>query len=111
MIHSVKRTLEVCMRHVASFLGLLLAAASACGQAGGTGSIQGTVSDPSGGVVPGATVTATNIATGVRIERKTTDAGFFVLSLLPAGEYSVSVTATGFQTLALARVAVDALAI
>ena len=76
------------MRHVAYCFALLLAAGSAFGQAGGTGTIQGTVTDPSGAVVAGATVTATNLATGVRTERKTTDAGFFVLSFLPAGEYT-----------------------
>jgi hypothetical protein len=76
------------MRHVACCFALLFAAASAFGQAGGTGSIQGTVTDPSGAVVAGAAVSATNLATGVRTERKTTDAGFFVLSLLSPGEYT-----------------------
>src|SRR5438477_242739 len=52
------------------------------GQVGGTGSIQGTVTDPSGAVVVGAAVTATNLKTAVETARKTTDAGFFVLSLL-----------------------------
>ena len=59
----------------------------------------------------GAAVTATNLTTGVETDRKTTDAGFFVLSLLPAGEYTVTVKATGFQTLTQARVMVDALAV
>ena len=99
------------MRHVAYCFALLFAAGSAFGQVGGTGSIQGTVTDPSGAVVAGAAVTATNLATGVETERKTTDAGFFVLSLLPAGEYTVTVKATGFQTLTQARVTVDALAV
>ena len=99
------------MRHVAYCFALLLAASSAFGQAGGTGTIQGTITDPSGAIVAGATVTATNLATGVRTDRKTTDAGFFVLSFLPAGEYSVTVTAAGFQTLTQPRVAVDALAV
>ena len=84
------------MRHVAYCFALLVAAVSAFGQVGGTGSIQGTVTDPSGAVVAGATITATNLATGVKTERNTTDAGFFVLSLLPAGEYTVTVTAAGF---------------
>ncbi len=99
------------MRHVAYCFALLLGASAAYGQAGGTGSIQGTITDPSGAVVAGAPVTATNLATGVRTERKTTDAGFFVLPFLPAGEYSVTVTAAGFQSLTQPRVAVDALAV
>jgi Carboxypeptidase regulatory-like domain/TonB dependent receptor len=98
------------MRHVAYCFALLFAAGSAFGQAGGTGSIQGTVTDPSGAVVAGASVHATNVATGVRTDRKTTDAGFFVLSLLPAGEYTVTVQATGFQTLSQTKLVVDALA-
>ena len=95
------------MRLVAAFL--VLSAGLSFGQVGGTGTIQGTVTDPSGANVAGASITATNLATGVKTERKTTDAGFFVLSLLPAGEYKVSVTANGFQTFVQEHVVLDAL--
>ncbi len=98
------------MRHVAYCFLLLVATGLAFAQVGGTGSIQGTVTDPSGAVVADASVTATNVATGVETARKTTDAGFFVLPLLPAGEYTVTVKATGFQTLTQTHVVVDALA-
>ena len=97
------------MRNAAFCICLLVAAGLAFSQVGGTGSIQGTVTDPSGAVVGGATVTATNIATGVASVRKTNDAGFFVLPLLPAGEYSVAVTAVGFQSLKQEKVSLDAL--
>jgi hypothetical protein len=90
--------------------GILLLNGAAFGQIAGTGTIQGTISDASGAVIPQATVTATNIATGVQTERLTTAAGFYVLSPLPAGEYKVQVTATGFQTLIQEHVVVDALA-
>ena len=99
------------MRHVALCLALLVAAGSALAQVGGTGSIEGTVTDPLGAVVADATVAATNVATGVETARKTTDAGFFVLPLLTAGEYTVTVKAAGFETLTQAHVIVDALAI
>jgi hypothetical protein len=92
------------------FLAALLGVASAIAQVGGTGTIQGTVTDPSGGVVAGASVTATNVATGVETARKTSDAGVFVLPLLTAGEYSVTVKATGFENLTQPHVIVDALA-
>ena len=93
------------------YLTILLAATStAVGQIGGSGSIQGTITDPSGAVVPQATVTALNVATGVETVRETTAAGFYVLSPLPAGEYRVKITAAGFQTLTQEHVVVDALA-
>lgn len=79
-------------------------------QIGGAGTIQGLVSDPSGAVVPSATVSATNEATQVKLTRQTTGAGYYVLSPLPAGLYTVSVGAPGFQTRLQPNVAVDALA-
>lgn len=98
------------MRHVACCLMLLAASYPATAQVGGTGSIEGTVTDPSGAIVPGAEVAAINTANGVQIARKTTDAGVFVLSLLPAGVYKVTVTAKGFKVLSQPNVAVEALA-
>src|ERR1039458_5932119 len=92
------------------FLAALLGVASATAQVGGTGTIQGTVTDPSGAVVTGASVSATNVATGAETARKTSDAGVFVLPLLSAGEYTVTVKAAGFETLAQTHVIVDALA-
>ncbi len=91
------------------FLGMLLAAATATAQVGG-GTVQGTVTDPTGAVIAGASVTATNVATGVETARKTTEAGFFVLTPLQPGEYTVTVAAPGFQTLSQQRIMVDALA-
>ncbi len=53
------------MRHVLYCAVLWIWVGSSFAQVGGTGSIQGTVTDPSGALVTSATVTATNIATGV----------------------------------------------
>jgi hypothetical protein len=89
---------------------LLAAPWPALAQVGGTGSIEGTVTDPSGGIVPGASVTAINVATGVETASKTTNSGFFVLTTLPAGEYRVTIKAAGFETLNQEHVVVDALA-
>ena len=83
----------------------------AAAQTGGTGSIQGTVFDPTGSAVPGATVTATNILTGVRTKAVTTNAGYYVIPLLKPGQYTVTVSANGFQTLVQNNVTVDALTI
>jgi len=54
-------------------------------------------------------VIATNVATKVESTRQTNEAGLYVISPLPPGEYTVSVSATGFQTLIQAKVIVDAL--
>ena len=81
----------------------------AAAQIGGSGTIQGVVSDPTGAVIPGATVAATNVGTGVKTTRQTTEAGYYVLSPLPAGEYTLTISFSGFQTLVQEHVIVDAL--
>ncbi|HVW77040.1 MAG TPA: TonB-dependent receptor [Alloacidobacterium sp.] len=62
-----------------------------------TGSVTGTVTDPSGAAVSGATVTATNTATGVSAPTQTNSAGVYTLRFLPIGQYKVTVEATGFD--------------
>jgi hypothetical protein len=63
-----------------------------------TGSIVGTVTDPSGAAVPGATVTVTNEGTGIVVIRLTTDpSGNYVATTLLPGRYSITVEATGFK--------------
>ena len=92
------------------FLPLLaLAAQIAFCQIGGRGSIQGVVSDPTGAVVPGASVIATEVATGVKTARQTTNSGYYVLAPLPVGTYNVTVAAAGFETVVQQNVVVDAL--
>jgi hypothetical protein len=68
------------------------------GQGGATGAISGTVQDPSGAVVAGATVQITNQDTKV-VERtlKTGTDGTFIAPLLPVGTYTVSVRSAGFS--------------
>ena len=63
-----------------------------------TGSIVGTITDPSGAAVPGAVITVTNEATGIVAIRLTADSsGNYVATTLPPGRYSVTVEATGFK--------------
>ena len=64
----------------------------------GTGSFSGTVVDKSGSNVSGASVTATSAATGLVRAGKTDEAGHYLISLLPVGNYAVRVESSGFQT-------------
>ncbi|MFB3916879.1 MAG: TonB-dependent receptor domain-containing protein [Terriglobales bacterium] len=59
-----------------------------------TGSLRGTVQDPSGAVVSGVTVVATNESTGVASTTTTTSAGEYVFPDLPVGPYTVTVRPT-----------------
>jgi len=63
-----------------------------------TGSFSGTVTDKSGSVISGASVTVTSQGTGVAREAKTDDEGHFVVPLLPVGIYTLHVEFSGFQT-------------
>ena len=89
---------------LALFVAVLVPVASAQFNA----AIQGTVTDPSGAVVPGATVTATNLATGVSRTTVTTDAGLYRIVGLPPGTYSVEVEARNFKKLVRNNVPVAA---
>jgi hypothetical protein len=61
------------------------------------GSIQGTVTDPSGATVGGASVTGRNLDTGLTQRTTTTDAGIYSLPNLPPGRYSVTVEAPNMK--------------
>ncbi len=63
-----------------------------------TGALSGSVTDPSGAVVSGAAVTATNPATGRTVTTKTTDAGLYSFPSLPPGNYTVKASLKGFMT-------------
>jgi hypothetical protein len=76
---------------------LALACAGAMAQSG-AGSIQGTVTDPSGAVMPGASIHVVNQATGVTADTKTNDVGFYQVPGLFSGTYVVSFTAPNMKT-------------
>ncbi len=72
-----------------------------------TGSISGTVTDPSGAVIPKATVVALNTGTGVRTPVTSNNAGEYSLRFLPIGTYQVEVTAPGFTKLTIPPFALE----
>ena len=63
-----------------------------------TGTITGFVNDPSPAAVPGATVVATQLETGVRAQTLTSSVGNYVILNLSVGTYKLSITAPGFKT-------------
>ncbi len=86
---------------IALVLALLLAMCAAApalyGQSLTQGAIAGTVTDPSGAVVPNATVTIKNEQTGVAATATTNKTGYYHFSLLPPATYTLSITAPSFQ--------------
>jgi hypothetical protein len=64
-----------------------------------TGTIAGSISDPSGAAIANARVTATSLSTGLTRETMSDRNGGYVFPLLPAGVYSVAVEAAGFEKL------------
>src|SRR5919109_3498789 len=86
---------------------LLLVSATASAQTV-QGVITGTVTDPSGAVVPNARVTITNIGTGITQTTTTSTTGLYRFSLVPPGDYTASVTAAQFAEYKVGGIHVDA---
>jgi hypothetical protein len=75
----------------------LLIAPSLMAQSLTSGDVTGTVTDPSGAIVPNASVTLKNNATGATRTSTTTSSGTYRFSLLAPGSYTVSASAQGFS--------------
>src|SRR5712691_8634716 len=78
-------------------LAIVLASASGSAAQEFRGSITGRVNDRSGGVLPGVTVTATNVATNVGSAATTNTEGLFTISYLTPGTYTVVAELSGFK--------------
>ncbi|HEU5342025.1 TonB-dependent receptor [Edaphobacter sp.] len=83
------------------FIAALVLAGSVAPSQTITGSINGTVTDPSGAVVPNAKVTATNVNTGVVTTTTTNNDGLYNIRFLQIGSYKVTVESAGFASAAL----------
>jgi hypothetical protein len=86
---------------------LCACAAPMWAQSATTGGLTGTVTDPSGAVISGATVTVTSLATGQGRTTTTDTSGSYKFSLLPAGAYSLKFSAAGFKTSTVPSVTVN----
>ncbi len=74
---------------------------------GGMGSLNGTVKDPAGSVIPGASVLLTNAVTHQNFEVLTDSAGNYLVQNLPAGRYTIRVTSPGFSDAVVNNVSVS----
>src|SRR3979490_868980 len=87
-------------RHIQSirviFVALLLCCGIALEAQTITGSVNGTVTDPTGAVIPNAKVTATNVDTGIETPSTTNKDGIYNVRFLQIGNYKVRVEAPGF---------------
>jgi hypothetical protein len=88
-----------CLRPAAAALLLLLLPAVAASGQEFRGSITGTISDPSSAVLPGVTVTATNVDTGVNTAAVTNAEGIYLIPFLTPGKYTISAELMGFKKL------------
>jgi len=95
-----KTKLWVCFLLVC--LGLCSSSAT-WGQGASTGSVQGTITDPSNAAVSGATVTLTDSSTSAERTAVTNDAGRYIFPNVPPGTYAVSIGKTGFRTTKFVR--------
>ena len=96
---SLRRPRPRYLLFIASCLFVLAAAFPAVAHAqANTASLTGTVSDTTGGVLPGVQVSCLNVRTGVVREATTNEVGIFRFAELPIGAYELTSTLSGFQT-------------
>jgi len=91
-----------------TLLALVAFAAIAFSQATTTSTLDGTVTDPQGAVVAGAKIVVTNVDTGQNLDATTDEHGHWVLSSMPAANYRITVSMSGFRTLSIDGVKMDA---
>jgi len=103
--HVVNTLLQFATPRAAAVIATLLVCC--CASAQTTGSMVGKATDPSGAVVPGVAIKATNQATSFSREATTGVSGEYVLSLLPVGHYTITAQKEGFDPYRLSNVVVN----
>ena len=100
-LRSVKRTRIVMM--LALFLAVGISAFAQVEK----GRFVGRIADPQGAVVPNASVKATNIGTNITQSAETNSTGEFVITPVSAGQYKLTVSASGFKTMTTSDIEVN----
>ncbi|MGH9704936.1 MAG: carboxypeptidase-like regulatory domain-containing protein, partial [Candidatus Acidiferrales bacterium] len=88
-------------------LGLLAISAPSWAQSTTDGAIGGTVTDPSGAVIPGASISVVNLGTNAKAGGTTDGGGRYVITHLVPGVYTVEINAAGFGTYRQENVTVE----
>lgn len=92
----------------AAFLAIFIFACTAAMAQLSTADIVGTVTDPTGALVPNAKVTLQNLDTHQERSATTNSTGDYLFTLLPVGRYSITVKASGFKTANVTNLSVEA---
>jgi hypothetical protein len=108
------KTAAQCLASASRYSALAIALLSGYGasaQTGGQGALEGTVLDSTGAVIPRATVTALDQASGVETTRVSSAAGLYSITPLMPGIYTITVKAPGFETLKQENIEVSGLTV
>src|SRR5665213_2681343 len=98
---------KIRLQFAAALLILLWVPSMLLAQSAGTGALTGTITDPTGAVVPNVTVTLISADTNQVRTAMTGADGSYKFSLLPPGTYRVRFAATGFKTSEIGGVAIN----
>ncbi|HLK46875.1 MAG TPA: carboxypeptidase-like regulatory domain-containing protein, partial [Bryobacteraceae bacterium] len=83
-------------RFLTAMILVLILAGAAWGQITGSGLVAGTLTDPNGSVVPGASVTIKNLDTGTELPLSSNEVGIYTAPFLQPGRYEITASKTGF---------------
>ncbi len=95
------------LKSLLTFLALAMCGLPAFGQSTSTGSLSGTVVDPKGAVVAGASVTLKNNATNQEFTTETTGEGTFNVPVLDSGTYTATIAGSGFKQAVVTKIKID----
>src|SRR5262245_15297973 len=85
------------LQSIPKFLAIMLLALPLAYGQSNNGRIEGTIQDPTGALIPGVQVEATNLRTQFKTETLSGEQGQYVLTALPPGVYRVTAQLTGFR--------------
>jgi hypothetical protein len=95
------------LRSLVSTTALVFSLAATSHAADVNGRIKGTITDPTGAVLPNAQVTATNQSTGVKYQTTSNGSGEYLFPQLPVGTYNIAASVTGFKSFSASGIVIN----